>query len=508
MAISTQVPENWNVPLFWATVDGSMAGNLNQAQPALLVGQYFTTGAQAGTIGVGGANVPVPIGNPSQATLMFGAGSMLDRMTQAWFQVNVNQLLYALPLIDNAAGVAATWTITITTSATASGTLNLYIAGQLVQIVCQSTDTPTTEAAALAAAINAIIELPVTATAAIGVVTLTCKWKGLTGNDIQIIPNYYGLAGGQILPTGMALTIATVTAGTANPTMTTAIANIQAFQYLYVCMPYTDAASMQIWNTEFGFGAAGRWNYSRQQYGFTCNAYRNDYADALTFGATVNSPTMSSLVIEPPTQSPVWEIAAEYTGLAALGFTDDPARPLQTLEFQNQLPAQLQSRFSIAQQNNLTNGGFAIQGVDQAGNMQILREQTQYQFNSFGQSDTAFGLLTVLATLAELLTRMKAAITTKYPRVKLIPNGTRIGPGQAAVTPSDITAELISEFNQAQFDGLVADITDFVNNLVVEIDDNNPNRVNVLWPPQLAGQLRIFAALAQFRLLYPPVALN
>jgi phage tail sheath gpL-like len=136
----------------------------------------------------------------------------------------------------------------------------------------------------------------------------------------------------------------------------------------------------------------------------------------------------------------------------------------------------------------------------------ILREQTQYQLNSFGQADTAFGLLTILTTLQELLRRMKSAITTKYPRVKLVPDGTRLGPGQAAVQPIDIKAELISEFNAAMFDGLVSNLAAFKNNLVVEIDDNDPNRVNVLWPPQLAGQMRQFAALAQFRLMYPTAA--
>ena len=76
----------------------------------------------------------------------------------------------------------------------------------------------------------------------------------------------------------------------------------------------------------------------------------------------------------------------------------------------------------------------------------ILREQTQYQLNSYGQADTAFGLLTVLATLQELFKRMKSAITSKYPRVKLFPDGTKLGPGQAAVTPTMIKAELIAEF--------------------------------------------------------------
>ena len=33
------IPEKWKPPLFWATVDVSMAGNLTESQPALLNGQ-------------------------------------------------------------------------------------------------------------------------------------------------------------------------------------------------------------------------------------------------------------------------------------------------------------------------------------------------------------------------------------------------------------------------------------------------------------------------------------
>jgi phage tail sheath gpL-like len=38
--------------------------------------------------------------------------------------------------------------------------------------------------------------------------------------------------------------------------------------------------------------------------------------------------------------------------------------------------------------------------------------------------------------------------------------------------------------------------------LIVERDSNDPNRVNVLYPPDLINQLRMFAVLAQFRLQY------
>jgi len=42
----------------------------------------------------------------------------------------------------------------------------------------------------------------------------------------------------------------------------------------------------------------------------------------------------------------------------------------------------------------------------------------------------------------------------------------------------------------------------FKANLIVERDSNNPNRVNVLYPPDVVNQLRIFAVLNQFRLQY------
>jgi len=48
----------------------------------------------------------------------------------------------------------------------------------------------------------------------------------------------------------------------------------------------------------------------------------------------------------------------------------------------------------------------------------------------------------------------------------------------------------------------VEDVANFKSHLIVERDSNNPNRVNVLYPPDLVNQLRIFAVLVQFRLQY------
>jgi phage tail sheath gpL-like len=501
MAISTGIPTSWQLPLFWAVVDGSKAGNLTEPQRALLVGQKLAAGTAV-------ADVPIPVGSIALAQQMFGRGSMLARMYQAFFNSNTTQQIWCLPVVEPSAGVAAAGSITFTAQATGSGVYSVYIAGQLVQITVQTTDTVSTVATNLVAAITAIPDLPVTAVATVGAVALTCKWKGLTGNDINITENYLGLFGGQVMPVGLTTTIVSMAAGTGSPAFVNGISAIQSLEYDYLAMPFIDTASMASWNTEYGFGATGRWNFTRQQYGVIFSANRDTYANLLTWGIAQNSPVMSTMAIETDSPSPIWEWTGAYCACGALGFSADPARPLQTLELLGILPARLQFRFTQAQNNSLTNSGLAVQATAPDGNPMILREQTQYQENSFGQGDTAFALLTVLTTLQELLRRMKSAITSKYPRVKLIPDGTKIGPGQAAVTPTDIKGELVSEYSAAMFDGLASDMADFKANLLVEIDDTNPNRVNVLWPPQLAGQLRQFEVLAQFRLQYPPQVLT
>jgi phage tail sheath gpL-like len=320
MSISTGIPSNWKLPLFWATVDGSKAGVVNSASRALLVGQMLTAGTAT-------ASVPIPVGSVALAQQFFGVGSMLARMVAAFFASNTTQQLWCLPVVEPAAGTAATGSIAIASAPTASGVLTVYIAGQKVQLSVASTDTASAVATALAAAINAATELPVTATAATATVSLTCRWKGDTGNDITIIPNYLGQYGGEAFPTGLTLTITAMANGAGAPVFTSGISAIQMLEYDYLGMPFTDTASMSSWNTEYGFGATGRWNYTRQQYGIIMNARRDTYANLLTWGLSQNSPVMSTMAVEADSPTALWEWTASYCSLAALGFSDDAGAP-------------------------------------------------------------------------------------------------------------------------------------------------------------------------------------
>ena len=498
------IPANIKVPLYWVEVDGSMAGLSSLNLRALLVGVKITAGSAA-------ADTPVPISSQSQADAAFGAGSELSRMFQAYFANNAANEVWGLPIAEPAAGVAATGTITITAAPTSAGTIHLYIAGTHIPVNVATTDTPTTIAAAIVSAINnysavdPLPHLPVSASAAAGVVTVTSLFKGVNGNEITVQMNYYGPQGAEITPPGLGITLpagGALTGGTGVPLFTTAISNITMMDFEYVAMGYTDTTSLQAWDQEYGFYDAARWGWQRQQFGHVMSAKRGTYAALITFGSGLNSAVESVLAFETTCPSPMFEACAAYAGKAQRALINDPARPLQTLALNQIKTAPLKDRFHFSDLNSLASNGLAIQQVGSDNQPMILREQTTYRLNLYGQTDDAYELVTTLATLAKLLRNQKHAITTKFPRHKLADDGTKFGPGQAIVTPGIIKAELVNEYQMDMWNGLVENLRAFKANLIVERDPNDPNRVNVLYPPDLINQLRIFAVLAQFRLQY------
>jgi phage tail sheath gpL-like len=493
------IPSQWKLPLVFIEVDPSQAGTPTNNKYALLVDYKLTAG-------VAPTDVPIACGSQADANNLAGVGSPLARMYARFFQLNKSTPVLLLPMGQPAAGVAASGTVTVTTPSTQAGELALYVAGQKVSVGVATADPVATVGTNIAAAITAMPDLPVTAAAAGAVVTLTAKWKGLTGNDIGLALNVLGPNGGEMLPLGLAVTLpapAVLSGGVGVPVWTTAIANLGDEPYEYVGLGFNDSGTLIAWETEYGFSDSGRWGWLREVYGHVIGAKRDTYANLFSYGPTNNSGVVSLLAIEPDSPSPIYEWIGAYTARAAGALSIDPARPLQTLTLDGITPAPKHLRFNKTQLNAIAGVGLAIQMVNAGEIAALAREQTTYQKNTLGQQDNAYELMTTLATLAELFRRMRQSITNKYPRSKLADDGTRFGPGQAIVTPNIIRAELVAEYRQCEYDGLVENGDAFKAALIVERDDVDPNRVNVLYPPDVINQLRMFAVLAQFRLQFP-----
>ncbi len=493
-----QIPKGWKLPLIYIEVDPSQAGTPTSNKYALLVDYKLASGS-------GAPDVPIACGSIADAQNIAGVGSPLARMYERFFSLNKSTPVLLLPMAEPT-GVVATGDITVTASPTQAGVLSLYIAGQKIAVQVDAGDAVDVIATAVVDAITAATTLPVTAVAAAGVVTLTSKWKGETANDIRVDLNVLGTNGGERLPTGLAVTLpagGTLAGGTGVPDWTIAIANLGDEPYEYVGLGMNDSGTLLAWDTEYGFTDSGRWGWLREAYGHVVTARRDDYADLFAYGPSNNSGVISILAFEPGSPTPLYEWVGAYCARAAGALSIDPARPLQTLTLDGIRPAPKHQRFNKTQANALAGVGLAVQMVNQADVPAIGREQTTYQKNTLGQADNAYELMTTLATLAELFRRMRQSITNKYPRCKLANNGTRFGPGQAIVTPNMIKAELVAEYRFDEYDGLVENGDAFKNNLIVERDSTDPNRINVLYPPDVVNQLRMFAVLAQFRLQYP-----
>jgi phage tail sheath gpL-like len=494
----SQIPSNIKVPLYWVEVDPSKAGLPQLGLRALITGTMLVEGDAL-------PDVPIAVGSQAQADAHFGQGSEISRMFRAYFANNLANEVWGMGVKEPVAATAATGKITVTTPPTAAGTIHLYIGTDHIPVNVGATDTVNDIHVAISAAINSSFDLPVSSVGAPTDVTLTCLWKGVNGNDIAISLNYYGTIGGQMLPPGLTMTLPTggvLAGGTGVPDFATGISNMGEQEFEYVAMPYSDSSSLFDWDQEYGFTDGGRWGWMRQHFGHVFCAKRGTYPALMTFGATQNSGVTSVMGFEVASPSPSFEWTAAYVGKAQRALIDDPARPLQTLTLNQIKCAPLHQRFNFNELNSLAETGLAIQKAGSDNQPMIAREQTTYQLNLYGQSDDAYELVTTLATLAKLLRNQRAVVTNEFARCKLADDGTRFGPGQAIATPGLVQASLISQYYEDEFNGLVENVSQFQSHLLVERDPNDPNRLNVLYPPDLINQLRIFAVLAQFRLQY------
>ena len=498
MAVSfNYIPTNVRVPLFYAEMDNTQAGYFTQNKRALLVGQKLT----AGTASV---NTPYLVSTTDQAKTLFGQGSMLARMHALYRLQDAFGEVWCIAVADAGAGVAATGTITVTGPATAAGTINLYIGGQLVQVAVAAADSANSIATNINTAINVAVDLPVSSTVATNVVTLTCRWKGATGNDISVLDSFRGWAGGQSIPAGVALAYSGsgfLTAGATNPTLTgNVITAMGDDEYDFVIHPYTDSTSLDAFQTEYN-DSVGRWAWSRQVYGHCYSAMRGTLSALTTAGALRNDPHHTIAGIDNDCPNPCWEYAAAYGGANAVCLLVDVARPTQTTPLTGILAPRAGKRFLLTERQSLLNYGIATSYVS-GGLLRVERAITTYQKNTWGQSDPSYLDSETLHTLSEITRRLRNRITQKYPRHKLANDGTRFGAGQAIVTPSVVRGELLAEYADMEEVGLVENRALFAKYLIVERDSANPNRVNVLLPLDLVNQLRIFALLNQFRLQY------
>ena len=491
------IPDTIRTPGTYLEIDNSRAlqGLFANPHKALLVGQKITAGTTP-------AETLVSITSDGLADGFFGPGSMLARMCNVFKANNPNTELKAIALSDAAGAVKGSGAIQFSIAMSDAGgsmsgtaTYYLLVAGKKCYTTLNSGWSVTDVNSAVQATINADSTLPITgSTNATSALNLIAVNGGTLGNFVDVRANFYM---GQSDPVGWgdSATITGMAGGTGDPDLEDAWSVLGEEQFHYIGQPYTDADNLTSIEglLEDRFGPL----VDLQGHGFS--AASKSLADSSTLGNSRNSPHNSIITsYNSPTPSEEWMGA--LCAIAAFNLNQDPARPLHYLKLKDILAPAEGDRFIRSERDILLYDGIATWITDTVGNVLIERCATTYQTNAAGVPDASYLDVQTLATLSEIRYQYKSRMLTRFivPRFKLADDTFPVQPGTNVATPNTVKDETVALFAQLRDAGLVENLDDFITNLIVERDESDRNRVNVLLPPDLINQFRILAGLIQF----------
>ena len=448
-----------------------------------IVGQKTSSGTAT-------ANTPVQVSSVQHARGLFGRGSHLALMVEAYHANHPTAELWCIPVADNGSGTAAVGSIQVTAAATGPGTISLYIAGQLVQVGVAPGDGVNTIAAAISAAINDELDLPVTATVSTDTVTITCRHKGTLGNEIDTRINYRT---GECLPSGVALSITQVGAGTAgatDPTLTTANTALASAVWRWLVYPYTSDSQVDALDTIM----FSRWDAMIGLQGAAFSGYDDTVANLTTWSGSRNSPHHVTVgCYASPT--PTWQVGAAYAGACVRSLEAHASVPLLARAVAGVLAPDIASRFTETEINTLGLDGVATFRFDSFDQPRIANAVTHYKTDSLGAADTTLQFVNAPAQLMVISDRTKALIASTCAGKILVDDASLVSPGTPVIDTEIIAANVRGLYGEMVRDGLVEAPDEFADALVVERDGSNANRINILMPPDLANQLNVVGVL-------------
>lgn len=454
---------------------------------ALLVGQMTSAGSAT-------ANTVYQPSSPDQAVSLFGAKSQAAQMVKAYKTVDPLTELFVIPVADDGSGVAASGSITWTGTATEGGEISFYTGGRRTPVAVVKGDTAATLETNALAAMALQNDLPVTVAGDSGTgLDFTAVNKGTIGNQI-----FLGVCQlpGEHVPAGFTVTVTAMASGATDPSYSSAVAALVEDQYNTIALGLCSATPTGLFVTEL----ESRWGPMRAIEGQAFAAKYDTRANLTTLGNSFNSLSLTVVGAEASALLPLpWELAAATAALSAQRAQVDPARALTGAIYPGFSAAKRGTGFTRAERDILLSDGISTVKAASDGRLLSERLVTTWQTNAQSIPDTSYQDLTTVRLLAALRYSLRARISSRFGQFKLMDDGNVIPPGQAIVTPSTIRGEVIALFQDWQDLGWVENLNQFKAELLVQRNQSDPNRIDMILPPDLINNLLVTAAQFAFK---------
>ncbi|UNJ22052.1 tail sheath protein [Microcystis phage vB_MweS-yong2] len=404
-------------------------------------------------------------------------------------------------------GTAAQHTITLATLPATGGDWSLEIAGRRISGTAAAGETLATTATNVAAAINAYVDplqrayLPVTAAAALGVITLTARTPGAFTSALDIwtdpmeAANIFGPAG--------RFTVANSVPGAGVLTNSAQLAALGDKVFGLVIGQASDTAAFTAARAAFN-QTSGRWSFDAPLFGIYAACVTGNVAAQTTAGLGPNSMFVS-IVGRVSTPSPDYEFAAGYFTAQTSWLYDDaggnvgrnqtgrPILGVRAPRARSAWPQQTTVR------NSLINAGVSTWKVGPSGDVVVDKCVTTRRLNDQGQPDIEFAAIQRMFQAQHFVRLWLAEMSYRSAnRATAAANPANVA---TIYTPADGKADAIAIFFEAERRGLIEAANASARRVTVEIDGANPSRMNFGMDVDGVDPLDILAAAVTFRRL-------
>jgi len=333
------------------------------------------------------------VNDAGEVELGAGPGSMLHRAIRKFMAFNKDAKCWAVPYAATTGDspVAATGTVTFATTPTATGTASVTVCGEDCSYTYKSTDTVTTIAAGIKAAVNAKTWLPCTADNSAGVLTLTAKLTGISQGTATVGVIRYRAK----ITAGTTTTVATsgaflgsgVTGAEGTTTeaanFATALATLDAVRKYYIVTSLYDATSLGNLKTHIVNKSEPR----RGLRSMGMAAYTSTPAGAATIATGRNYERLNIFLFE-SSEHDCAEIAGGMTALVQKKLESDPTNNMAGTSLADVfLPVfDAADRPTDIEQNDSINDGLSVIATNEAGPYLVMLCNTRSK-NSAGVQD-------------------------------------------------------------------------------------------------------------------------
>jgi phage tail sheath gpL-like len=433
-------------------------------------------------------NVPQLILSKSDAWDRYGRGSQLSAMVEKILDNAGGSPVYALPVADAGGATAATGTIVVSGTATAAGTLAVYVNGIKVSVAVAVSDAATAVGDAIEAAVNANLDLPVTASNSTGTVTFTARWAGESSNQISLEINR---ADTDATPAGLTATVTDmgdVVAGATDPTLTTAFGNLGDTWYTEIAFPYTSDTALDA--LEASGVARVAPDIKRPFAGFV--GYNDTYANLITALGDRNSEWTTMVPVH-GSPTPPYMIAAATAAIFARYQQANPGRPMKSLILPGVIEGSTNDSINRDPDTVVKAGGSWTQNTESG--LVIVGDLVTTRTTTDAGADTEDWRFTIIIPNLQFKIYALEQVfrSSPYDRAVVIADGSGPAPSYA-ITPKMVKARAIGLVDDWIERGLSTDRETIVAGIVSEINSSNPGRIDLLIPDVPSAGLRILAA--------------